>query len=257
MEVNMRNTLTLKNAFISGLLLFAGVSVSMAQENGAALGTGLTASSATYRLNIPNSVGGGSDVTVESTGGTGIGIRPTPATYSGNLVYNVDIPVGTPLDGSVNVVINGSPLWHVTVADILGADNSNPGGVMLRPIKLDGDSPSAGSTGSGTTAPSITAVTSGPAATSGSGGYTPKADVYPNPATDDVNIVTEGEVLWGVTEIIDITGKKILEIPTGRTSPATGTNRVNINVSSLKTGVYFIRVRVGNEIQTKRVQVNR
>lgn len=68
---------------------------------------------------------------------------------------------------------------------------------------------------------------------------------YPNPATDmlHLNIGVQNFV----TEIYDVSGKAILR----------SENNKNINVSTLKQGLYFIRINDGNSVLTSRFNIVR
>lgn len=75
-----------------------------------------------------------------------------------------------------------------------------------------------------------------PAQTAGLVGLKANAvSLYPNPATTVVNITSGNSLITNYT-IIDTTGKTII------TKNTPGTQSVNINVESLATGIYFIKV---------------
>lgn len=64
--------------------------------------------------------------------------------------------------------------------------------------------------------------------------------VYPNPFNDFINIETEG---LGILYVYDINGRLYLE-------QNLNTNRVQINTESLPQGVYVLKLRVDNDVQT-------
>lgn len=259
----MKSTRTIKSLLGAALLIFSGSILSFAQSNGAAVSpnTGVTSEHKTLFLSVDeNTVRSG--VTDKLTAEfTSVGILAGDfVKLNGKLVMQVDIPAGTPVGTTFNVSFDDKPLWHVTVADILGQSESEGTGMdAMRPIdvssviSLTNTTPGGGSNPTSVSTPSTVNTGSG----LGSGKNQPKMDVYPNPATDQITIVTEGEVLWGVTEVIDITGKKVLEIPTGSNAPATGIDRLTIQVSQLKPGTYILRFKTDKDTYTKRFQVAR
>lgn len=259
----MKSTRTIKNLLGAGLLFFSGSVFSFAQSNGAAVNpsTAVTSQGKSYSLFVNESRSGlipTLNTTVSTTGSLILGELKK---LEGKLITDVNIPAGTPLGSTVLLTFDGKPFWHVTVADILGQDDGEGSDqpVSLRPIDIEGLI-SGGGASTGTTNPNATStpeVSTGSPTTSGIGKNQPKMDLYPNPATDQITIVTEGEVLWGVTEVIDITGKKILEVPIGSNIPATGIDRLSITVSQLKPGTYFLRFKTDKDIYTKRFQVAR
>ena len=256
----MKSTSTLKHLFLSACFVLAGALVVSAQENAAGVsGASATLEAGTYRISVPSVMAKSGD---EITGGTtspGIDIKNvTPLRKAGTMIFDVNIPVGTPLGDVVFLSQGGEPLWHVTVADILGNSQGEGDGISLRPLHQEPMGSGSGNTGNNGNPNAISqpAPTTEPGSSlsTGTGGQ-PKIDLYPNPATDQITIVTEGEVLWGVTEIIDLTGKKILEIPTGFTSPMAGAERITVNISSLRTGLYLVRFRTNKDTYTRRIQV--
>jgi hypothetical protein len=262
----MKTISTLKKLFGASLLVMAGLSSSYAQSNAISAPDlqEATTEDAIYQLsvsqNVTKSTEGRYGLTVGSTSQSII-IAEDKINEIGSIGYTVKIPQGTPIGTTVYVMMGGLPLWHVTVADILGHEGSDPD-VAMRPLDLSGStSITTDNNGSGTGSTSISlppVVNTGNGASSTSSYKSqPKIDLYPNPATDQISIVTEGEVLWGVTEIIDITGKKILEIPTGVSTPANGIDRQSVVVSQLKPGTYFLRFRTNKDVYTKRFQVAR
>jgi len=73
--------------------------------------------------------------------------------------------------------------------------------------------------------------------------------VYPNPATDVVNIVTEGfRTLQGFGTLLTAEGKAVKTFAI--ISPET-----QINVSDLQTGIYMLKIESENQIVVKRVVI--
>ena len=253
---------TFKHLIVSGLLVLGGVFAASAQQNAiTAVPDGpVTTASGTYRLSFSENIAksGARSGIVVGASSQNVNFSEIHSLSTGDMmVYDVQIPIHTPLGATVYITFNGLPLWHVTVADILGT-SQNDGEVSMRPLEDNGEDGGAGSNPGSVSQPAPTGTGgSGSASSSGSGieKSQPKIDLFPNPAVDQILIVTEGEVLWGIAEVIDLTGKKILEVPTGSTSPGMGPDKLSINVTSLKAGLYFVRVRVGAEVLTKRFQV--
>nr|NQU91233.1 T9SS type A sorting domain-containing protein [Bacteroidota bacterium] len=73
-------------------------------------------------------------------------------------------------------------------------------------------------------------------------------DVFPNPATDVVNIVTD-YTIQSVT-VVNYVGQAVME-------QIVGGNEAQINVSDLETGIYFLRIEtVDGKVFTRKVAVN-
>lgn len=256
----MKSTATFKSLMVSGLLLLVGASVASAQADYASASSPVTQAGRTYRLEFPENLGGYTErngISVDASNNL-INIAET-GRKGGSFTYDVNIPTGTPLGSVITIMGSGMPLWHVTVADILGnAESNDP--VTMRPLDEVhtgtgvGNNPNAISQPAG--ANTGTATTS---SVTGSGidKMQPRMDVYPNPTTEFITIVTEGEVLWGIAEVIDPTGKKVLEIPTGSGGQDSGISQLTLNVSQLKAGMYFVRVRIANDYMTKRFFVSK
>ncbi len=162
------------------------------------------------------------------------------------------LPAGTPLNSLIKVSGDDFPLLHVTVADILGNSQNDYSDVIVRPVwfaESTHDYSNSISTppgaGGGSTPPSTGIKTK------------PDVLVFPNPTTEHLTIVTEGEILWGVVEVLDITGKKTGEIPTGAQSPVAGTDRVTLYLGDLKAGIYLFRFKTDKNVYTRKVQVTR
>lgn len=255
----MKSNATLKSLLVSGLLLMAGATVASAQNNSAALG--ITEKPASYRLTVPENLRGMTErdgITVGATLNT-VNIQAV-GRDGATLIYDVNIPEGTPTGTVVTVYGTGTPLWHVTVADILGNSQSDDE-VLLRPLDPTNSGSGTGVNGN----PNAVAQPAG-ASTSGTSSSTPGStlskaspdfQLYPNPTVSFVTIVTEGEVLWGVAEVMDPTGKRVLQVPTGYDAAALGTDKFTVNVADLKSGMYFLRIHVGSEVITKRFFVTK
>jgi hypothetical protein len=162
------------------------------------------------------------------------------------------LPTGTPLNSSLIITGEGFPLLHVTVADILGNAQNEYSNVIIRPERYaepiyDHSNLICSPNSSG----------SGPASSPSGFKTNVNVLVYPNPASDQITIVTEGEILWGVVEIVDITGKKVIEIPTGSVTCLGGADRVTLSLDGLKEGIYLFRFKTNRETYTRKVQVIR
>ena len=78
------------------------------------------------------------------------------------------------------------------------------------------------------------------------------AEVFPNPATDNVSVRYIMGVSSEVTiKVTDITGKVVAEFEEG--TQAEGTHELNMNTSSFAEGVYYVTIASGNSILTKKV----
>ncbi len=161
------------------------------------------------------------------------------------------LPAGTPLNSSLIITGEGFPLLHVTVADILGNAQNDYSDVIIRPVRYaepthDYSNSISTPGGSGTESSPSTGIKNNV-----------DVSVYPNPASNYITIVTEGEILWGVVEIVDITGKKAGEIPTGSVSYLGGTDRITLPLDGLKEGIYLFRFKTNRETYTRKVHVIR
>lgn len=74
--------------------------------------------------------------------------------------------------------------------------------------------------------------------------FTSKIKVYPNPATDILNVVNEGSFTNATFYITDLTGRTVL-----KKSSVSG-NSENINLASLNDGTYIIKIEDGNKVAT-------
>jgi hypothetical protein len=143
----------------------------------------------------------------------------------------------------------GGVMEHVTVADICGAEPTNSN----NSISISLPKPTGlGYTSSGNSE-FISIPGGGP---SGSGAASPgsKINLFPNPAIDEINIVTEGEVMWGVGQVVDLSGKVVKNF-TISDVVSQNTNFVKVNLSDLNTGIYFIRFKTDKETYAKRIQI--
>lgn len=78
--------------------------------------------------------------------------------------------------------------------------------------------------------------------------------VYPNPAQTEVNIeVTVEQNNTMNIQIFDLTGKVVFERLNNNIY--SGTNNMTVNVSNLKSGVYFIKSTVGQNSKTSRLVI--
>lgn len=78
--------------------------------------------------------------------------------------------------------------------------------------------------------------------------------IYPNPASNDVNIsfAISQNGKYSIS-LLDLTGKTILNIPT--TNYSEGTNFAQINVTSLSKGIYFVRLDGANSSKVTKLMV--
>lgn len=165
--------------------------------------------------------------------------------------------------GGVSTPYNGNPAGassandhrqqgggHVTVQDILGVDNNSPAQTVNNNVNLTGTPSTVGGSGS---VPVNSAVPQG----GGSGTSAAPAlsiSIFPNPTTDGVNVVTEGEIIFGVVEVIDLTGKTVKKTnaPSGNDG---NSSNMYISLSELKSGMYLLRFQTDKNIYVKRIQV--
>jgi len=74
--------------------------------------------------------------------------------------------------------------------------------------------------------------------------------IYPNPATDNINIVCGDNAAGARVEILDVNGKVV------QTATVLSGNSVMINTSELPSAVYFVRVNKGSAVLTGRFVKN-
>ncbi len=78
------------------------------------------------------------------------------------------------------------------------------------------------------------------------------AEVFPNPATDNVSIRYIMGVASEVTiTVTDITGKVVASFDEG--TQAEGTHQLDVNAGAFAEGVYYVTIASGNSILTKKV----
>ncbi|WP_458626124.1 T9SS type A sorting domain-containing protein [Winogradskyella sp. PC D3.3] len=70
-----------------------------------------------------------------------------------------------------------------------------------------------------------------------------KISIYPNPATDKVNIVSNTPI--DSIEVYNILGKQVQVLK--------GADEVN--VSKLESGIYLFKIQIGNQVETKKIVV--
>jgi hypothetical protein len=71
--------------------------------------------------------------------------------------------------------------------------------------------------------------------------------IYPNPVNDMINLIYKGkDVIKGVinVEVQDATGKAVIKF-----RAASKSKQLNVSVSNLRSGIYFIKIDVLNEVQ--------
>lgn len=192
--------------------------------------------------------------TIQISGGEVVG---TPTKSGGRWIVYVVVGEEYPMEHGFTVSVNNDPPRHVTVADILGntdeGTNDNPVFLArpLNPTNTSGNAEGGHSTSISQPTPTTPNVAVA---------QTPihKIEVFPNPASDNLNIVTEGEVLWGIVEVIDITGKRVMAVNTGLNAPAAnGPDKLSVSVSNMIPGTYILRFKTNKETYTKRFQVVR
>ena len=79
--------------------------------------------------------------------------------------------------------------------------------------------------------------------------------VFPVPAINQITVSFDGYAI-GTTDII-ITNQVGQEVARKKVSVSEGINSNNIDVTALKTGVYFVKVNNGKELQTKKVVITK
>jgi hypothetical protein len=79
-----------------------------------------------------------------------------------------------------------------------------------------------------------------------------KAEIYPNPANNFINIKGNFEINADIS-IIDVQGRAVYN------KNYTGLqieSEIKINTNNLKKGVYFVRIKSSNALVTKKIIVN-
>jgi len=166
--------------------------------------------------------------------------------------------------GGVSTPYNGDPAGassandhrqqgggHVTVQDILGVDDNSPAQTVNSNVNLTGTPATVGGPGS---TPVNIASPQGSNGNSTSAAPAMSISIYPNPTTDGVNVVTEGEIIFGVVEVIDLTGKTVKKSSTPSNGDGNSSN-IYIPLSELKSGMYLLRFQTDKNIYVKRIQV--
>jgi hypothetical protein len=81
-------------------------------------------------------------------------------------------------------------------------------------------------------------------------------NVYPNPATDNVNVVytIDNNYSHGTLSILDLTGKQVYRQTVGNNS---GFNNyvINVNTLGLTSGIYMVRMEIGNSQSVQKLIV--
>ena len=75
-----------------------------------------------------------------------------------------------------------------------------------------------------------------------------KITVYPNPANDVINISADG-VRLNEIRIVDINGREVRTVDVGNQS------QLSLQVNDLISGVYFIQLRAGSDVATKKIVI--
>ena len=76
--------------------------------------------------------------------------------------------------------------------------------------------------------------------------------VYPNPVSEMVKIAYTSEDEQAVSiQITDMTGKTVLWVPD--TDLQTGSNLINVDISSLAPGTYYVSVQTGETVVVKKI----
>lgn len=134
---------------------------------------------------------------------------------------------------------------HVTVQDILGV-TPDLDRIEMDEIELNGDGNSDNNTvvnnGNKPSGNNQTSIN-----------HSTVISVYPNPTSDNINVVTEGEIIFGLVEVIDLTGKMVKNL-NNVSSHGTGSS-INISVSDLRSGMYFIRFKTNKDTYVRKIQI--
>jgi len=77
-------------------------------------------------------------------------------------------------------------------------------------------------------------------------------NVYPNPATNFIQVIYKSINTSSSISVLDISGKTILNQVF---STNTGLNEERIDVSQLTAGVYFVKIQSGNSIATQKILI--
>ena len=81
-------------------------------------------------------------------------------------------------------------------------------------------------------------------------------NIFPNPTSDltnlELNLDNSSAV---IVEVIDFTGKRLLLEDFGVMSA--GKQRMQLNLANLASGMYFVNVRIGDQVVTRKVSVTK
>jgi hypothetical protein len=82
-----------------------------------------------------------------------------------------------------------------------------------------------------------------------------KLSVYPNPASDQLKIdfLSDSNILPDI-EVIDLTGKVVLKYE-GRVNIEQDIFKAELDISSLQRGVYFVKLKQGERVYSKKLMV--
>ena len=79
--------------------------------------------------------------------------------------------------------------------------------------------------------------------------------VYPNPTTNELNIIAQNDIQADAKLVIcDVQGKIILE---ENKNIHSGNNAWNINVSNYPKGLYFVKLIAGDRFQSSKVMISK
>ena len=76
--------------------------------------------------------------------------------------------------------------------------------------------------------------------------------IYPNPASNLVNVEFKNSLAPGTTVMLaDMNGRKVMEL----TSNAEGNNLLQIETGALANGLYYLVVWEANKVMTKKISI--
>lgn len=84
--------------------------------------------------------------------------------------------------------------------------------------------------------------------------YNSNASVYPNPASQDVQVQFEGTLGVANVKLLNAIGQEVI---TKQINTINGTNQLTLSVDELQSGMYFIRIENGSAVMVLPVVVNR
>ncbi len=85
------------------------------------------------------------------------------------------------------------------------------------------------------------------------GEATTAASLYPNPAKDVVSIAITGTEGTFIATLIDMTGKRLKEF----SGEAASGENTSFSISDIQSGMYFLKVKIGTEILTRKLMIAR